>query len=1095
MKHANRASILLLGLLAAGSVIYAQGLGSILGRVSDPTGAIIPSASVTATQTDTGTTTTVKTNETGMYVFPSLRPSGYSIVISASGFKNFVEKNIVLQANQSETIDAVLEVGTTSQTISVDADAVQVDTSTSTLSQVIDRASVNDLPLNGRNAAQLTTLVAGVITSPNEGTDQGVTKTFPAAIEISANGSFAGQTVYLLDGADNLDDYTNANLPMPFPDALQEFSFQTSNYNAEYGQSAGGVVNVVTKSGASSFHGDLFEYVRNGIFNARNHFATAVDPLKRNQLGGTLGGPVVIPHLVSGKKTFFFVGYQKTMTRDQVGGETAYVPTQANLQGDFSNVLTVNPSNPLGKAIKINDPVTGAPFPGNQIPVSRFDKAALAVTQDLPSATGNGQIVYQTPTDENFWEILARGDQEFGSHDRGFAHYYADTFVHAGVFNKANLVTYADQSNIHFQSAVVSETHTFSDALLNDIVVGYEREISIRGPLPGVPDAKSFGVNMWTPSQPAIQSISTSGFFSIGDEAQGLFQRNNYTLSDNVHWVKGRHNLLFGTSLELAKMDVNSLTNEPGKFAFNSTTTNYALASFMLGYMNSFIQGSGQLTNERDQFYAFYGQDSWQLSNRLTLNYGLRYDPFLPWQETGLRTMQFSPAAYAAGRVSTVYTNAPPGLLFPGDRGVPAQGVRNSYKEIAPRVGFALDVFGTGKTSLRGGGGIFYQTRQTSILNQKVSQLTPFSISVTQTPPQGPFSNPYLGITNPFPAPSPSPANVAFPGPVQAYSFDDSGTFKVPATYEWNLTIEQQLTKSLISRIAYVGAHSSHIVIFPELNPATYIPGSKLSTTQRERYQGYTHIVQNATAGNDSYNALQLTLEQRVAHGLSVMANYTWAHSMSDIPVETIYAGQNTSQSYVYPIYQVGYKALDIGPPDFDRKSVFSGSYIWMLPKLGHGNFVTRMLVNGWQTTGIFQIRSGDPLTIAAGADISQTNILKDRAVYNGSSPYGTGACATNSACKNYLNISAFSLPATGQFGNVVKGSFRGPGYFNWDGGLIRNFNIREAAHVEFRAEYFNLLNRTNYSDPVTSVSGAGFGGITGASDPRIAQLSMKLVF
>jgi hypothetical protein len=965
-----------------------------------------------------------------------------------------------------------------------------------TLSQVIDRANVNDLPLNGRNAAQLTTLVAGVVSTPNDGTDAGVTKTFPVVVEISANGSLSGQTVYLLDGADNLDDYTDANLPFPFPDALQEFSVQTSNYNAEYGQSAGGVVNVVTKSGGDAFHGDLFEFVRNGALNARNYFASTVDPLKRNQFGGTIGGPVILPHLTSGKKTFFFFGYQKTISRDQVGGETAFVPTEANLRGDFSAELTAsNPANPLGKATKIDDPLTGAPFPNNQIPSSRLDAAALAVSKYLPSVTGNGQVVYSTPTDQDFWEILARVDHNFGPHDHGFAHYYTDTFVQQGVLNTANLITYADESNIHFQSAVIAETHTFTDNLLNDLNLGYEREITIRGPLPGSPNPASFGVNIWQPSEPSLQDITATGFFAIGANPQATFQRNNYTLADNIHWVKGRHNLAFGTSLELAKMDVNSLNAETGEFFFNSTTTNYALASFLLGYMDNFQQGSGQISNDRDQFYGFYGQDSWQVTHRFNLNYGLRYEPFLPWQEIGNRTMQFNPAAFAAGRVSTVYTNAPPGLLFPGDSGVPAQGVRSSYKNVMPRIGFALDVFGDGKTSLRGGGGLFYQTRQTANLNQKTSQVTPFSININLTPGTGPFSNPYLGITNPFPTPSPAPSNVVFPSPVQVYTYDASGTFKVPVTYEWNLTVEQQLTSSLMSRIAYVGAHSSHLFAAEELDPATYIPGSTLSTTQRRHYLGYSNIIQTSMVGTDKYNSLQATLQQRMPHGLSFMANYTFSHSVNDLPLESEVTDQATGQSYVYPIYQAGYKSLDIGPPDFNRTSVFSGSYVWILPGLTHGRALVKSLINGWQTTGIFQIESGTPLTIVAGKDVSLTNILQDRAQYNGSPAYGPGACVANTLCKNYLNTGAFALPATGQFGNVMKGSFRGPGYFDWDAGLFRDFRVREAAYFQFRAEYFNLLNHTNFNNPVTSLSTANFGGITGANSPRIAQLSLKFVF
>lgn len=295
------------------SSLLGQAFGSISGTVADSTGALIPAATIKATQTQTGATTVVTTNSPGAYVFPSLPPAQYSISAAASGFQSYLQNGVILLANQSESVNIVLKLGQTSEVVTVAADAVQVDTTTGTLSSVINKQSVNELPLNGRNAAALTTLVSGIITAPSDGTDKGVTKTFPAAVPISANGSRSDQTNYMLDGGNNLDEYTMANGPFPFPDALQEFSVQTSNYNAEFGQSAGAVVNIVTKSGGNKYHGDLFEFVRNGMFNARNYFATTVDPLKRNQFGGTVGGPVKIPHLIDGQHTFFFFGYQKTI--------------------------------------------------------------------------------------------------------------------------------------------------------------------------------------------------------------------------------------------------------------------------------------------------------------------------------------------------------------------------------------------------------------------------------------------------------------------------------------------------------------------------------------------------------------------------------------------------------------------------------------------------------------------------------------------------------------------------------------------------------------------------------------------------------------
>jgi len=1080
-----RAAGMLLILMMIAPATFAQGLGALSGTVADPSGAVIPAAVVTATQVGTGATTAVKTNASGQYFFPALPPAGYSISVIAPGFKAYVRTGIVLQADQSATANAILPLGETSQAVTVDANASQVDTTTGTLSQVIDRKRVNDLPLNGRNAAQLTELVAGVVLGPVDNADQGVTKTFPAAVTVSVNGSRSADTNFMFDGGNNIDEYTNVNQPFPFPDALQEFSVQTSNYNAEYGQNAGGVVNIISKSGGNAFHGDLFEYVRNGMFNARNYFAATVDPLKRNQFGGTIGGPVAIPHLFASKHTFFFVGYQKTIIRDQQGGVNSVLPTQANLAGDFSDV----PS-------QIVNPYTGKAYPNNYIDPHTFDPASVALMKDLPSVSGNGSVFYQNPLAQNFNELLIRGDQDLGSGDHLSAHYYLNSFSSAGVLNTANLLTYAAQSDIRVQSGLLSETHTFTPSILNTLIVNYSREISTRGPVPNGPSITDFGVNITQPSIKAITGVSANGYFSLGATAGASFQRNNYTLSNDLHWVKGSHSLAFGVHVELSKVDLDNQYNQPGSFAFSADRTGNPLASFLLGALSSFNQGAGQYFNDRAQFYGFYGQDSWRISHRLTLNYGLRYEPFNPWKELKHRVEQFSPTAYAAGQKSTVYVNAPPGMLFPGDPGVPEQGVRSSYGNVMPRVGFAYDVHGDGTLSVRGGGGLFYDTRQPAIMNSIPSENSPFSLSVSLTD-QGTFSNPYMGIVDPFPAPTVAPSTFVFPTPVQVNTYDPSGTFQVPVTYGWNLTVEQQISRSITTRIAYVGSHASHLFVANNLNPANYIPGSKLGPDQRRHFPGYTNILETSMSGNESYNSLQATIQQSLSRGLSFTANYTFSKAIDTLPYLTL----NTTTSngpgapYVYPVYFPHYNALDIGPSDFDRQSVFSASYVWMFPRLSGSDRVIRAIVNGWQTTGIVQLQSGSPLTITAGSDRSQTALLQDRAQWNGQTPYGAGACKTGAGCKNYLNPSVFSLPSTGNFGNVVKGSFRGPGYANWDAGLFRTFPIKEETHLEFRAEYFNVLNRDNLSNPVTAVSSAGFGSIKGAISPRIAQFSAKLLF
>lgn len=1099
------ASGLFLVFLAIGSASFGQGRASLSGRVTDTQGAIIPSAVVTATRIGTGAKIVTRSNPTGFYVFPSLPASSYSISVSATGFKRYDQVGILVQANQSVTADVTLQPGEQSETVRVSAVAAQVNTTTGTLSNVIGQHAVENLPLNGRNAAQLSEETAGVILGPNNGADQGTQKTFPAALTISVNGSRSSDTNFMFDGGNNNDEYFMVNQPFPFPDALQEFSIQTSNYTAQYGQDAGGIVNIISKSGTQAFHGDLFEYVRNGMFNAANFFSSTVDPLKRNQFGGTIGGPVEIPHLFKTKHAFFFVGYQRTILRDQQGGVSSFVPTQANLRGDFSALLSAsNPDNPTGAAVQLINPHTLQPYVGNIIDPATFDPASVAIMRALPGVAGNGATFYRNPVRQDLNEILVRGDQDITSKDHLTEHFYRNSFTNAGVYDPHNLLTYNDQSTIPVLSALVSETHTFSPHVLNDLVVNYSREVSTRGPVAGVPNIASFGVNIPQPPANALVGLSVDGYFSFGAAGLALFRRNNYTLTDDVSWVRGAHTMSFGVHAELSKVDIDSFFNNSGSFGFTADTTNNAAASFLLGYLNNFQQGNGQYFNDRNQFYGLYAQDSWRITPKLTLNYGLRWEPSRPWQEINNKTMQFSPTGYAEGRVSTVYPLAPPGLFFPGDAGVPKNGVKPIYDKFMPRFGFAYDVRGDGTLSIRGGAGVFFDTRLSANFNSVPSEISPFSTSVSLTDVQGPFSDPYRGIPNPFVGPPQPPATYVFPLPVQVNAYDPSGIFHVPVVYMYNLAVEKSLSRVWVLSVAYVGSHSSHLYADNDYNPSTYIPGSTLGTNARRHFPGFSDINIYSMSGDSNYNSGQVTVRRHVSTGLDLSANYTYSKSMDTLPYLNGISAPSSGPGapYAIPIYEPDYKRLDIGPSDFDRTHVFSGSYVWTFPRMMGGNGLMRALLNDWVTTGIVQAQTGQPITITAGKDVSGTGLLADRAQWNGENPYGAGACKSSSVpCKSYLNPADFSLPAPGTFGNVTKGKFRGPGYFDWDAGVARRFPFGGSRVFELRAEYFNVINRNNLNNPITSISSGGFGQISSSTaaespiSPRVAQFSGKLVF
>ncbi|HTV08501.1 MAG TPA: TonB-dependent receptor [Candidatus Aquilonibacter sp.] len=1169
---------------------HAQGYGTIVGTVTDPTGAVVPNVSVLATAPQTGQQTTAVTNARGEFTFPTLLPRQYTISVTASGFKAYKRSGILLQANQAQTLNITLAIGSETQTVTVSSTPPQVNTTNPTLSQVIGGASVVDLPLNGRNAASLITLVSGVASASNEGNgaDQGTSKTFPAAVISSSNGTLPNQENFLLDGGNNVDEQTNVNDPFPFPDALQEFSVQTTNYDAEFGQSAGAVVNIVTKSGTNQFHGDAFEFLRNGFFDARPYFATSADTLHRNQFGGVIGGPLIIPHLSKGKTTQFFVGWQRTISHSASTGHTSTVPTLAEegrasgeSYADYGNLcnsssghsfnssgICVNSTGAAVPAEQIRNPFTNQVYPYNRIPSSDFDQAAVAFEKVFPTYSGTeapgkigGTVNYYLPSIQTFNEFVGRIDHQFGDSDHLFGRYYYNFFNAPGYYDSSNLLEYSSFANTRYQNALLSETHTFSPTVVNNLVANYQREYTLRGGPPGSPLITAFGVgNIWQPSTGPFIQASISGYFQAVATANAVFGRNDYNFDDVLHWVKGSHSFAFGGHFELSKYDATNVYTSYGSFAFNSatntvagTTYNYpnAMANFQLGFMTGFGQGNYEAVNNRGHFPAIFAQDNWRVTHRLVLDYGVRWELFAPWADRLNKQTYFNPANYAANIKTSQYTTLPAGMVLSGDPDYPQNGINDAYTHFMPRVGFAYDVFGNSKTSVRGGFGVFYQDRLQAWMNLTQSTFVPNTISVSltnlgmysSTPganPGGPFSNPYCtgcsvgSVPNPFPFTKPFPSTQVFPNAFQVAEFDPNN-FHAPVTYGYNLTFEQQLTSSMSMRLAYVASGSRHQLVNLELNPAVN-NGSGLSTNQRRVYNtaptvgpcataagcqtSYSDITEGSTSGSTNYNSLQASLQKKMAHGLSMLANFTWSHSLGDMPLSRLSNTEdvNVDQSYVYPIYPANatgipaaarvsnIKALDIGNSDIDHPIIFSLSYVYALPKLREGSRVLRAFSNGWMTSGIVSHQSGDALTAYMGTDNSLTGVAQDRAQEDFSmSAYkrgaGLGDCSPGKSCVNWLNPSAFSVPVqngpgTG-FGNVVKGSLRGPGLTNWDGAVMRSFPVYRETILEFRAEYFDLLNHTELSNPSTSnPSSTSFGTITSTQGgPRIAQFSLKYTF
>jgi Carboxypeptidase regulatory-like domain len=1133
-------------LLFASANAFSQGGGyvAISGTVSDPSGAVVPGAQVTVTNQATSVKRTVTANDSGYFNVPSLPPATYRVSVEAKGFKVYIQ-DVVLLADQIRSMDIHLELGQTTQQVTVEESSVQVNTVTPVLSQVIEQARVSNLPLNGRNPADLTLLVPGANNANGHGATQGDTKQVPGAEAITVNGARPDQISYNLDGANNQDLMSNTNNPFPFPDALQEFSVQTNSFDAQYGANSGAVVNVVTKSGTNHWHGDAFEFVRNRVFNARNYFASKVDPLKRNQFGGTLGGPVWKD------KTFIFFGYQATRVRTQNNATNAIIPTAANLNGDFSAYLDANnPANPKKKVVHIIDPTTGQPFP-DQSNIGPISPVALAFAQLLPISQEkpDGTVTFATPLQQNFSEYIGRFDQVLRGQDRLFARFYLDRYVHAPPYDGHDLLTVGAGSTVQTQNYAVGYTWVPTPTLVNNLVLDVVRANSDRGQGGNVPQMSDFGSNVWQlpKAQGGIRNFAVSGFFTVGTFTDAKFVRNTGNVRDQVTWTHGTHTFGFGGDLEKDQSNIRNTDLENGSWTLTDDTSGLAVANFLLGHLHSYSQTSGDYSDSRENVLGLYAEDKWRALPRLTLDLGLRWEPQIPMKEIYGRIQQFRPDAYDAGVQSTVIPSAPAGLFFIGDSyngiKVPSTGQTGDFNNFAPRVGFAYDLFGGGKTVIRGGGGTFYYSRLPGLFLNDAAIVAPFSLRIDPVEPTtGTLGNPLVNFPG-FVAGFPQrftldnvPQGVAFPSLVSVYSMQPGTKWVTPTTYDWNLTVEHQFSADTVFHLSYVGLRGTHLRQDVDLNAAQYslyVSGNcaatptppNCGTDARRPYHPFSDIIENRNNGASSYNALQADLEKRPGAGsvgilkqVTLLANYTFSKALeyglaSNGGITDVGSSKGSGRPFLDPLRP----AFDTGRSDFDHTHRFVASFVWDLPRMSTAPAFLKWLAGGWQWTGIYSYTSGDFLTILAGTDQSKTGLGSDRADFIGNSgQYGVIAqgsarkgCNTTSACVPWLDTSVFGKPAVGSFGNAGKNTFPGPAHWDVDTGLIKNFypvSSHENISFQFRGEFFNLFNHPQLSDPDVTLSDAAFGSIRStlgtaagtpgtSADSRIIQLGLKIFF
>lgn len=1168
-------------LMLSAGVARADITGSISGLVTDPSGAVIPGATVVATALSTNVKHTTVTDASGFYSFPALNVDVYTINLAQPGYDRFTMQGIKINANSAIRVDIRLQLGKVTNTVSVRSDALHIETQSTQMGEVIDSSRITAVPLNGRSFINLLALQPGV--SPYTGND---TASGVGASTISGDQSNGTQSVnggrpeangFMINGADAEEGVHNGAAMIPNLDSIAEFRIITNNFDAEYGNFSGGQVNLVTKSGSNRFNGDVFEFLRNTDLDAKNYFADTRGTFIQNQFGGTIGGPI------RKDKLFFFGDYQGTR---QILGQTQFfpVPSLADRSGNLSDqeaaLLTSDPANGgqgvvgpywasvlsqrLGYTVSDGEPYYTAGctnsstcvFPNGVIPQSAWSPVAVRTLSYIPQPNVNSAsgpsfqtAAYNGRLTDDKGGIRVDTTSRIGAL---FGYYYRDKFTTTNPYDQGiNIPGFADTNTGLTQMINLGLTTTFSPRLVNDVRLVYLRDVNHTGqPTQGQGTGvtlDSLGFNTPWNATGGISNINAAlagvpSFFFNNYEfglAQDTLNQYNNTIQvlDSAIRIVGTHTIHVGVDYHYDQINERNNDDPNGGFGFNGSETGLDFADFLLGATDNFTQASRQILDSRAIYFALYGQDSWRVTPRLTLNYGLRYEIMTPWWDT-----QNKLETVIAGEQSQAFPGAPKGLVIPGDPGVARTLGPIRYGNFAPRFGIAYApgahsgflgklLGGDNKTSIRAGYGIFYSAIQDATGFVEVGD-APYGLYYSSPVPpllESPFvdrpTGNNEGIKFPFAFP---PTNVSPKHPdttfnwVQATPISGSDYFYsrnvIPYVEEFEFSLQRQLGSATVLGVNYVGNVGRHLLTFEESNPAN--PSLCLQLSNQANVAAGSPTC--GPYGEDSvYTSAsgQTVSGTRPTFGINFGSNPYMKTAVSSSFNSLQISVQHTEK---YANFLIGYtweKAIDNGSSAFDATNPYNpalsralstfnvpqdlvASYTVDLPfnnLIGRNGLVSRF-TGGWQISGITTFASGQPVQISESDDRSLTGTFDDTV----DEPSYAGGGAKLYQNRNprsgqpFFNPNYFVVEPLGQVGNAMRRFFSGPGILNSDMALLKNTNITEQQQVQFRVEAFNIFNHAQFSNPsgqINNTGTGGFGYVTSARDPRIMQVALKYIF